>query len=104
MNLSNLKQVLSLEKQENRSFEPLPFYYLEVAMQLLNHASEDVRDSSQIRQLIENVWNERIKKIRDSMHRMDGQATFKVLCSMEINFLRSLYVHNNQSANPENST
>ncbi|RZC77033.1 hypothetical protein C5167_001194 [Papaver somniferum] len=44
MSLENLTQVLELERDSPREFQPLPFHYVEISRLLFDHAREDIPD------------------------------------------------------------
>jgi GINS complex subunit 2 len=61
------------KKEESTSelFTAMPSdHYMEVAMAILNNASDDVQDADQVRTLIKDIWDIRVAKLRRSIDQM----------------------------------
>ncbi|CAK4291419.1 unnamed protein product [Aphanomyces euteiches] len=86
-------------EQETTSelFEELPFHYLEIAMLLIKHASDDMDQVETIRLVLEDIQQVRQEKIRNGLVRIaadvqTGGSAYAVqlnhVAAMEINSVR----------------
>ncbi|XP_062501460.1 DNA replication complex GINS protein PSF2-like [Corticium candelabrum] len=81
------------EEGASELFTPMPSdHYMEVAMALLNNASDDVQDADQVRTLIKDIWDIRVAKLRKSIDQMIRSQAISAeltnLTLMEINTIR----------------
>lgn len=90
-----LRTKFDSETHDDKSFEPLPFHYIEMASLLLSCASDDIRNSAQIRAIIEDIWNRRASKVRDGLQTIGAGISgihLNNLSAMEINKIRPFIV------------
>eukprot|EP00026_Physarum_polycephalum_P015207 Phypoly_transcript_15838.p1 GENE.Phypoly_transcript_15838~~Phypoly_transcript_15838.p1 ORF type:complete len:198 (+),score=24.44 Phypoly_transcript_15838:30-596(+) len=79
------------ETHDDKSFELLPFHYIEIATLLLNHAQDDIPFAPQIRATIEDIWNRRASKVRDGLRTIGAETSgiqLSNITAMEINKIR----------------
>ena len=83
-----LKNRLKQEKQDTDMFQPIHFHYLEIALQLLNVARDDIEDDNDIHLLLEDIENVRSRKLTKGLQKLSkpilGFRTNNI-SAMEIN-------------------
>ncbi|OHT15510.1 DNA replication complex GINS protein PSF2 [Tritrichomonas foetus] len=72
LNTDTLKKCLRKEKEQKGILSKLPRYYMEISFTFLNRASNTLKDSDQIKTLIEDIWDIRFEKLRKSI--IEGSA------------------------------
>lgn len=80
-------------ESESQVFTKMPSpHYMEVAMLLLNNASEDIPRADEVRVLVKDVWDLRLAKLKKSIDIMIAQqetyGKLNNLTLMEINSVR----------------
>ncbi|CAM9248757.1 unnamed protein product [Choristocarpus tenellus] len=86
MTVSALEKVLREERDNDKSFTPLPHHYLEIASLLLNSASDDIVEADRVRTLLEDVENVRKAKMYEGM----GAAAQQVNQAVQVNDLGAM--------------
>jgi len=85
-----LTEVLK-EEQSDKKLTDLPFHYMEIGTLLLDQALDDIRNPSKVRPLLEQIWNKRAVKIRDTLLTLKEEVfvfKFNSASGMEINKMR----------------
>lgn len=67
LNVSFLKKALEKEKSDRNDLTKLPSHYMEVSFTFFVRCPEVVKDADQVRGLIEDLWGQRIEKLRRSV-------------------------------------
>jgi len=97
--VENLRALKKLEKTSGLSvLHKIPEHYMEIAFQILQHASEDIEKVQQVRSLLEDIENLRQHKIREGLHKMAEEEGTEALhflklnnaSAMEINSIRPI--------------
>jgi len=84
---------LDAEKQNERTFEKLDFHYAEIASLLLNGAKDDIPNASKVQQLLKDIQDERLLKIRKGLLSITTQTEAVKLnnvAALEIMFIRPI--------------
>ncbi|XP_026418717.1 DNA replication complex GINS protein PSF2-like [Papaver somniferum] len=95
MSLENLTQVLELERDSPREFQPLPFHYVEISRLLFDHAREDIPDVHMVRTLVEDIRDVRFHKVESGFETIGSRThavKLKNLSAMEVNIVRPFFV------------
>jgi len=96
MSVAELERNLQNERT-NASFEPMPYYYIEVAKLLLAHARVDIASPDQVSTLLQDLQNIRMDRVREGILSMASNAeggeyvTFATLpnvCSAELSAVK----------------
>ena len=91
LSVESLQETLDIEK-ESAQFSNLPFHYIEIAQLLLSDAKDDFESPDHVRNLLQDIENVRMDRIRsgiDDIGEMsDGKGDWKVglkyIAAMEI--------------------
>ncbi|KAJ5067524.1 DNA replication complex gins protein psf2 [Anaeramoeba ignava] len=62
------------EENENEQITTIHKHFMEISLQLLTYASDDLQNPEEIRSLIEDIWNIRLSKIRKSYSAIQTEA------------------------------
>ncbi|KAF7131641.1 hypothetical protein RHSIM_Rhsim09G0166200 [Rhododendron simsii] len=95
MSVEKLTQVLEAERDSQKSFQPLPFHYVETSRLLFDHARDDIPDIYMVRSLIEDIKDVRFHKIGTGLEVISQRtAALKLehLTAMEVNIVRPFVV------------
>lgn len=95
MEPESLARVLEEERRETATFEPLPFYYIEIAVLLLRSAKDTFGEKLyRVQSLVEQVRKVRMNKIQAGLALLDAPLTVKLnnLSSMECNMIRPFFL------------
>jgi len=93
MSVAELENTIKKEREEATNFEPLPYYYIEIAKLLINHAKEDVIAPDHVASLVQDLENIRMDRLKAALLSMastvaDGesvqQAKVSNISAMEI--------------------
>jgi len=116
LNSEALKSKWETEIAEPNIFEELPFHYIEIASQLLANGTNDVKNSHEVKMVLEDLITLRAQKIAKSFQQNIQRPTtaikFKHLSLMELNKLRPtigqaldhMYTIQKQQQQPLNKT
>uniref|UniRef100_A0A7I4CQ34 DNA replication complex GINS protein PSF2 n=1 Tax=Physcomitrium patens TaxID=3218 RepID=A0A7I4CQ34_PHYPA len=63
MSVERLTEVLEMEREAPREFQPLPFHYVEIAKLLLDNAREDFENNYMVQSLLEDIKDVRWDKV-----------------------------------------
>ncbi|KAG0581996.1 hypothetical protein KC19_3G025900 [Ceratodon purpureus] len=63
MSVERLSEVLEMEREAPREFQPLPFHYVEIAKLLLDNAREDFENNYMVQSLLEDIKDVRWDKV-----------------------------------------
>mmetsp|Transcript_8058 Transcript_8058/g.21458 ORF Transcript_8058/g.21458 Transcript_8058/m.21458 type:complete len:224 (+) Transcript_8058:61-732(+) len=96
MNAEHLQGIFDEEKRSSTSFQPLPFYYLEVAQSLFRENPTDTFGAEgfgKIRDLLEAIRKVRYHKIESGLRKVENADTIKLnnLAAAECNLIRLLF-------------
>ena len=75
LTIESLQRTLEDDKVSPNRLSPLPYYYIEIAHLLLNHAKEDFVSPDQTRALLQDVQNIRMDRLRGGMLSIAGAAS-----------------------------
>ncbi|KAI7984852.1 DNA replication complex GINS protein PSF2 [Camellia lanceoleosa] len=95
MSVEKLTQVLEAERDSQKTFQPLPFHYVEISRLLFDHARDDIPDIYMVRSLIEDIKDVRFHKIGTGLEVISQRtAALKLehLTAMEVNIVRPFVV------------
>ncbi|KAL1514636.1 hypothetical protein AB1Y20_003729 [Prymnesium parvum] len=87
----NLAGTLDDEKRHQDRFAQLPYHYVEIAKELLTHASEDIVDIHQIRNVLADIEDHRRAKVERGLRNIDADTSIvrvSNLGAMELNRIR----------------
>ncbi|XP_057511134.1 DNA replication complex GINS protein PSF2-like isoform X1 [Actinidia eriantha] len=102
MLVEKLMQVLEAERDSQKSFQPLPFHYVEISRLLFDHARDDIPDIYMVRSLIEDIKDVRFYKIGTGLEVISQRTTalkLNHLTAMEVNIVRPFLVKALQTFN-----
>mmetsp|Transcript_17578 Transcript_17578/g.44784 ORF Transcript_17578/g.44784 Transcript_17578/m.44784 type:complete len:355 (+) Transcript_17578:1310-2374(+) len=90
LSVDYLQTKLEMEREEDTYLCEMPYHYLEIATQLLHHASDDVRQPDRVQVLIDDLYRIRSAKIRKSIQTMENDDPVQLTnyCAMELNYQR----------------
>jgi len=92
LNVEVLTAILEQEKQlPHNLFTELPFNFEEVASLILKSASDDIKDATNVRGLVEDILNFRWSKLQDKLSKLQTGDTYLDLnniTNMEINKIK----------------
>ncbi|CBY13798.1 unnamed protein product [Oikopleura dioica] len=105
MTEEKLKEWLESENADNtNAIAPLHYHYREISRMLLQNCRDNMSDITEIEQLVEDIWNVRISKLKMScknvmktrwqMEIPDHGGVFKIdnFTQMEVNFIRGTFL------------
>uniref|UniRef100_A0A7S2SL96 DNA replication complex GINS protein PSF2 n=1 Tax=Eucampia antarctica TaxID=49252 RepID=A0A7S2SL96_9STRA len=101
MNVANLKDVLTQERESLNFYDGLPFWYVEIARSIL--AVEDKTNIPQldpIRILLEDIAAVRMDKIRSSIHTMSSTQFSSSNMPMDVITVNGIAAHEIQTTQP----
>jgi GINS complex subunit 2 len=108
LNVEYLKQKLMDEQKDDYVLESIPFNYFEVAQQIINAAADDIKGVTQIRALVQDIWNKRTAKIRSRLLTLQPDTLmFKIknITKMEVAYIREISCEAmNQNSKMRNNT
>ncbi|KAL7214872.1 hypothetical protein ACSBR1_027118 [Camellia fascicularis] len=87
--------VLEAERDSQKTFQPLPFHFVEISRLLFDHARDDIADIYMVRSLIEDIKDVRFQKIGTGLEVISQRtAALKLehLTAMEVNIVRPFVV------------
>jgi GINS complex subunit 2 len=88
---SRLERTIRAEQEDGSTFQPVPFYYMEVACLLFEHARECFgSDFARVRALLARLSNIRRHKIEDGLRQVQAAVTVRLnhLSACEANLIR----------------
>ena len=88
METDALVATLEAERRTPDRFAPLPYHYVEISKDLLQHAAEDLTDVHRIRSLLSDIMDHRRAKVERGLQNMDADTTFILMndiSAMELN-------------------
>ncbi|KNC76964.1 hypothetical protein SARC_10560 [Sphaeroforma arctica JP610] len=91
MTVENLKLASQRELENETSWEKMHPAYLEVSMALLCNAADDIQSPSEVRLLLNTIWDARFAKIKKQLHHLEADSIMVRLTNltmMEINRTR----------------
>ncbi|GFH10846.1 DNA replication complex GINS protein PSF2, partial [Haematococcus lacustris] len=97
MQPDRLRGVFEEEKAVPQVFQPLPFYFIEVAQLLFRHNPSETFGSeeqfAEVRHLLEDIRKVRYNKIETGLRKVSGAITVKLnnLAAAECNMIRLLF-------------
>jgi GINS complex subunit 2 len=100
MSVERLTEVLEMEREAPREFQPLPFHYVEIAKLLLDNAREDFENNYMVQSLLEDIKDVRWDKVEKGLKNLAGRThavKLKNLSAMEVNRMRAFTVRALQS-------
>lgn len=100
MSVERLTEVLEMEREAPREFQPLPFHYVEIAKLLLDNAREDFENNYMVQSLLEDIKDVRWDKVEKGLKTLSGRThavKLKNLSAMEVNRMRAFTVRALQS-------
>ncbi|KAI8006052.1 DNA replication complex GINS protein PSF2 [Camellia lanceoleosa] len=95
MSVEKLTQVLEAERDSQKTFQRLPFHYVEISRLLFDHARDNIADIYMVRSLIEDIKDVRFHKIGTGLEVISQRtAALKLehLTAMEVNIVRPFVV------------
>lgn len=93
-----------MDENKNKATKPLHNHYRELTRIILKNCSDNMKDADEISQIIEDIWNVRIAKLRLSsrnvlVHRCTEEipangGIYKIphYTQLEINFIRTMFL------------
>ncbi|KAL3926620.1 MAG: hypothetical protein SGPRY_003214 [Prymnesium sp.] len=93
LSAENLQEALEDEKRHQDRFAQLPYHYIEIAKELLAHASEDIEDVHKIRSVLADIEDHRRAKVERGLRNIDADSSvvrLSNLGAMELNRIRSV--------------
>ena len=87
----SLESALDDEKRHQDRFTQLPYHYVEIAKELLAHASEDVEDVHKVRSMLADIEDHRRAKVERGLSNIDAESSIVKLSNlgaMELNKIR----------------
>eukprot|EP00043_Microstomoeca_roanoka_P001692 m.34071 g.34071 ORF g.34071 m.34071 type:complete len:179 (+) comp10972_c1_seq1:136-672(+) len=93
LTVDSLATKLEEEKTLRSSFAPMPEHYLEVSSILFDVASQDILESEKCRQLIQDITDARMTKIRQGLDDIKTSVAVKLnnVTRMEITSVRQFF-------------
>jgi GINS complex subunit 2 len=89
---ARLERTIRAEQEDGSTFQPVPFYYMEVACLLFEHARECFGggEFSRVRSLLARLANIRRHKIEDGLRQVQAAVTVRLnhLSAFEANLIR----------------
>lgn len=103
LNIENLREISSKEREKESGFQNLPFHAREIAHLLLENAEDDVMSKMPgvspdvLKAILEDLWTQRNNKLRNGMIRLSKADTFVSveltnIIALEINTIRPFLV------------
>ncbi|CAG5098388.1 Oidioi.mRNA.OKI2018_I69.XSR.g15623.t1.cds [Oikopleura dioica] len=106
LSVAELQKWYEAEKnEEQNAVNPVHYNYRELSRLLLRHCRDGFKDVDQLDQLIEDLWNIRVAKLRVScqnvlktrwqMEIADHGGVYKIsnFTQLEVNFIRQAFLH-----------
>ncbi|XP_031259638.1 DNA replication complex GINS protein PSF2-like isoform X1 [Pistacia vera] len=100
MTVENLTQLLEGEREDQGTFQAVPFHYIEISRLLFDHsAREDIPDIYMVRSLIEDIRDVRLHKVETNLEKFSATSAVKIahLSAMEVNVVRPFVVRSLQA-------
>eukprot|EP01134_Creolimax_fragrantissima_P001013 CFRG1013T1 len=91
LTVEELKKSSQREQKNETGWEKMHPAYLEVSMALLCNAADDIENPSEVRHLLNTIWDARFAKIKKQLHHLEAESIMVRLTNltmMEINRTR----------------
>ncbi|KAG0621509.1 hypothetical protein M758_3G025300 [Ceratodon purpureus] len=85
MSVERLSEVLEMEREAPREFQPLPFHYVEIAKLLLDNAREDFENNYMVQSLLEDIKDVRWDKVEKGLKNLSGRTHAVKVISLLLN-------------------
>ncbi|CCW61208.1 unnamed protein product [Phytomonas sp. EM1] len=93
LSLSHLSDVVAREQRNDNTFEPLPFFFFEVAKNLCELAHEDVPNVAEVIRLVRELQSMRQRKLQQSMSIFEAEGTAMFIPGIRLTHIVSAELH-----------